>query len=241
MVRKLPHIITLLNLYCGCCALVFIFQLQFTYAFLFILFGALADWGDGLVARALNIKSDLGKELDSLADMVTFGMVPGAILYMLLMQGFEIDRATFKGLSIGALPAFIVTLFAAYRLAKFNLDTRQTDSFIGLPTPSCTMFVVGLMLIYEFDTFGLRDWVTKPFVLYPIILTLSYLLIAELPMFSLKFKSMKWQGNETRFTFLLLAMVLLIVVREATFSIIVVLYVLFSLFDHLRGRRMLNS
>ncbi|MEO1515648.1 MAG: CDP-alcohol phosphatidyltransferase family protein [Bacteroidota bacterium] len=240
MLRKIPHLITLLNLLCGCAALVFAFQQQFLAVFACIFVGGLADWGDGLVARLLNVKSELGKELDSLADMTTFGIVPGAVLYQLLSLHSG-DAPAEEGLSLLAMPGFTVSLFAAYRLAKFNLDTRQTESFIGLPTPSCTAFVVGLMLIYEFDTFGLGEWVTHPGFLYPITIILSYLLIAELPMFSLKFKNAHWKGNEVRFTFIILAVILLITIQEATFSLMVILYVLFSLVDNLRNRRLTQA
>ena len=237
MYRQLPHIITLTNLFCGCCALLFIFHHQYPQAFFFVLWGAIADFADGLVARMLDVKTALGRELDSLADMITFGMVPGAMLYMLLADSMESDGLEGAGITIAALPAFLVTLAAAYRLAKFNLDTRQTEGFIGLPTPSCTIFVVGLLMIYEFDSFGLREFITKPLFLYPVILVLSYLLIAELPMFSLKFKHANWKGNEPRFIFLGLTLLLLLSIRELTFSVIIVLYVLFSIFNHVRARQ----
>ncbi len=227
MLRAIPHIITLSNLFCGCCALLAVFHQQYIPVFFFLLIAGFADYGDGLVARWLNLKSELGKELDSLADMVSFGLVPGAILYQLLKQGFDLNNV--DGLVVAALPAFLITLASAFRLAKFNLDTRQSDSFIGLNTPSCTMFVVGLMLIHNFNSYGLGSFVVQPEFLYPSIIVLSYLLLAELPMFSFKFKHFKWKGNEVRFIFLGLSLILLPLLKEVTFSIMVVLYVLFSL------------
>ena len=232
MLKAIPHIITLSNLFCGCCALLAVFHQQYVAVFFFLLIAGLADYGDGLVARWLNVKSELGKELDSLADMVSFGLVPGAILYELLKRGFSL---TFQDeIVVVALPAFLITLSSALRLAKYNLDTRQSESFIGLNTPSCTMFVVGLMLIYHFDSYGLGNWVIQPAFLYPAILVLSYLLIAEIPMFSFKFKNFKWAGNEARFIFLGLSLILLPLLQEVTFSLMIVLYVLFSLFMRIK-------
>ena len=233
MLKAIPHIITLGNLFCGCCALLAVFHQQYVPVFFFLLVAGLADYGDGLVARWLNIKSELGKQLDSLADMVSFGLVPGAILYELLKHGFSLSFQ--DEIILAALPGFLITLASALRLAKYNLDTRQSESFIGLNTPSCTMFVVGLMLIYHFDSYGLGSWVIQPAFLYPVILALSYLLIAEIPMFSFKFKHFKWEGNEARFIFLGLSLILLPILQEVTFSVMIVLYVLFSLLVRRKG------
>lgn len=233
MLKSLPHIITLSNLFFGCCALLATFHQQYVPVFFLLLMAGLADYGDGLVARWLNVKSDLGKELDSLADMISFGLVPGTILYQLLKHGF--NRSTADEIVWAAVPAFLITLASAFRLAKFNLDTRQTDSFIGLNTPSSTMFTVGLMLIYNYNSYGLADWIVQPVVLYAVILLLSYLLISELPMFSFKFKHFKWAGNEARFIFLGLSLILLPILKEVTFAVMIILYVLFSLLKRENG------
>jgi CDP-diacylglycerol--serine O-phosphatidyltransferase len=231
MKKNIPHIITSINLFCGCCALACIFYGRFFDAFIFLFVGAWADYLDGMAARTLKVKSDLGRELDSLADMVSFGVVPGAIVYMLLVRGMIKNFQEFPHyLILAGLPAFIITVFAAVRLAKFNIDTRQSENFIGLNTPSCTIFTVGLMLIYHYDSYGLRELVISPWFLYPIIPILSYLLIAEIPMFSFKFKQFKWAGNEMRFTFLILALISLIILKEVAFSLIIILYVLLALF-----------
>lgn len=230
MKKNIPHIITSINLFCGCCALACVFYSQFFQAFVFLFVGAWADYFDGMAARMLKVKSDLGKELDSLADMVSFGVVPGAIIYMLLVRGLDKNFEEFPPyLILAALPAFLITVFAALRLAKFNLDTRQSENFIGLNTPSCTIFTVGLMLIYHYDSYGLKDFVINPFFLYPTILVLSYLLIAELPMFSFKFKNFQWVGNESRFLFILLSLLFLFIFKEVAFSLIIMLYVLFAI------------
>lgn len=231
MKKNIPNIITSINLFCGCCALVCIFYGRFFNAFLFIFVGAWADYLDGLVARSLKVKSELGKQLDSLADMVSFGVVPGAIIYMLLVRGMTKNFESFpQYLILAGLPAFLITVFAAVRLAKFNIDTRQSEDFIGLNTPACTIFTVGLMLIYHYDSYGLREMIINPILLYPIIIVLSYLLVAELPMFSFKFKALKWAGNEMRFTFLILALLFLILFKEVALSLVIIMYVLFGLF-----------
>ena len=231
MKQHLPNAITLLNLFLGCCAMSSLFYGQFTAAFGFILACILADYIDGLVARALGVHSELGKQLDSLADMVSFGVVPGAIFYQLLLIGLGLEEA--KNLQYAALPAFILSAFSGLRLAKFNLDTRQGEGFIGLPTPSSTLFTAGLLLIYQQDSFGLASLVTAPAFLYLCIGLLSFLLIAEIPMFNFKFKSFKWKGNEIKFTFVAIALAALLLAREAAFSIVILLYILFSFFRYL--------
>jgi len=228
MRKHIPNFITTINLFCGCCALVCVFNELFEWVFIFLFAGGVADYADGMVARLLNVKSPMGKELDSLADMVSFGVVPGAIIYMLLTKapmGIESDFPV----KWWALAGFILTIFSALRLARFNLDDRQTEDFIGLNTPSCTMFITGLMLIYEFDTFGMADLIIQPIFLYSVIALFSFLLVAEIPMFSFKFKGMQWQGNQDRIVFMIVAIFLLIFLKEVAFSLIIILYILYSL------------
>ena len=162
------------------------------FGFLFV--GGIADYADGMIARWLKVKSPLGKELDSLADMVSFGVVPGAIIYMLLTKS-EISMGSEPLIYWWALPGFLISVFAGLRLAKFNLDERQIEEFMGLNTPTCAMFIAGLMLIYHYNTAGLSEFVTEPLFLYSVVIVFSFLLIAEIPMFSFKFKGLKWRGN----------------------------------------------
>lgn len=199
---------------------VFEHQLLATAAWLGV--GAVADFLDGAVARLLNVKSALGKQLDSLADMVSFGVAPGVILYSFLAGN------TSEGLTIKALPAFLITITACFRLAKFNIDPRQSYSFMGLPTPACTLFVVGLLLIRQFDSFGWNVIIENSIFIYSCIIILSYLMISELPMFSFKFERYTWQGNEIKIIFAILSVVLLIIFREAAPSLIIIIYVLTS-------------
>ncbi len=236
MIKKnIPNAITLANLFFGCCAILSILYGHYVQAFWWVFASVVADYADGLVARMLGVHSELGKELDSIADTVSFGVVPGMIYYSLLCVALGVEDTGM--LQYAALPAFLVPAFSGLRLAKFNLDTRQTDGFIGLPTPSSTMFTVGLMLMYALDSYGLADWIVSPALLYICILLQSYLLVAEIPMFALKFKSFSWSGNEIKFTFAAIALLLLIFTQEVAFSAVVLLYVLFSVFRHLTQQR----
>lgn len=229
MIKKhIPNTITLLNLFCGCIALVCIFQQAYAAAAIFTGIGLAADFVDGAVARLLNVKSELGKQLDSLADMVSFGVVPGAIFYQLLIVAFDSQ----SHLEIRLLLGFIFSIFACLRLAKFNLDTRQSESFLGLPTPAATIFVIGLMLIAHFDSFDLRQILLQPWLLYSCIAILSWLMVSEFPMFSLKFARFTWKGNEIKFIFAATAAVLLILLQEAALSLIILIYIVFSIVQY---------
>lgn len=235
MRTNIPNILTVLNLLCGCMAIVSVLNNDFQLAFILIFIGGMADYFDGMVARLLGVHSPFGKELDSLADMVSFGVFPAMILYVLLSTN---EGPMVGPLHVLAVPAFLLGGFACVRLAKFNLDTRQADDFIGIPTPACTMFIVGLMLIYDHNSFGLANWITSPYILYPVIAVFSYLLISEIPMFSFKFKSKQWKGNEHRIIFMVLGIVLLIALREVAFSLLILMYVIYALFGNLSRDRL---
>lgn len=236
MKKWIPNALTLLNLFLGCCALVALFNQDYLLAIGFIAGGLVADFLDGAVARLLQVNSPLGKELDSFADMVTFGVVPGLILYILIAEGFS--GGDFSGqLQWSALPAFLLSAFSGLRLAKFNLDTRQSQTFLGLPTPSATIFVVGLLLIWHFNSFGLSTSIENPFLLYTVVLILCYLLICEIPMFSFKLKALGWKGNEVRFSFLAISLLLVFLLKEAAVSAIILIYLLINISLHLSGRK----
>ena len=232
MKKHLPNAVTCLNLLCGCLALTNIFAGRLDVGAYFVAAAALADFADGLLARALRVSSAIGKDLDSLADMVSFGVVPGAMLFVLLQRALgplEPGTDTLVGWT-QYVPyfGFLVTIFSALRLAKFNNDTRQTTSFIGLPTPACTLVVASLPLILAFDQFGLARIILHPGLLLGLTVLLSGLLVAELPLFALKFKNLRWGDNRRRFLFLLLAVALLLGLKAAAVPLIVLLYVLMS-------------
>lgn len=202
--RHIPNTITSLNLLSGCFATVYALNGNFKCAFLFIIAGAVFDFCDGLAARALKAYSPMGKELDSLADMVTFGVAPAMILYRFQAEsGFLIY-----------LP-LLIAVFSGLRLAKFNIDTRQSENFIGLATPSCALICGSL--IYAAETYPqLAGFLTAYSYIVPMLaLVLCYLLVCEIPMFSFKFKSLKWKDNQARFTFLGLVAILGIAILAA--------------------------
>lgn len=232
MKKHLPNALTCVNLLCGCIALTFIFGGNLVVAAYFVGIAAVADFFDGLVARALRVSSPIGKDLDSLADMVSFGVVPGAILFKLLAHAAEYGGMPVWSVYLG----FIVSIFSALRLAKFNNDTRQTTSFIGLPTPACTLVVASLPLILANDAFGLKNIILNPLVLIALTVLLSGLLVAELPLFALKFKNLQWRGNRRRFIFVGLALGLVLWLKAAGVPLAVLLYVLLSIPGRVRSR-----
>lgn len=229
MRRHIPNLITLSNLFLGCLAVVAVLHSEYRLTFWLILLAIFADYIDGAVARAMKVSSELGKELDSLADVVSFGVVPGAIFYQLLSLSTGCTGETICWMAV---PGFILSAAAGLRLARFNLDTRQTENFIGLPTPSLTIFALGLLMIHELNTFGATALLEKTWVLYLLVGFLSYILNAPLPMFSFKFKSLVWKGNEVKFIFGGVSLVMLAVWREAALAMIIALYILVSAILH---------
>lgn len=223
--RHIPNIVTACNLFSGCIASVMALQANYEAAILFIILGATFDFFDGMLARLLHVSGPLGKELDSLADDITFGFAPAAIVFSLFK---EVQYPVFMQPFADIFPytAFIIAVFSALRLGKFNIDPRQSTSFIGLPTPANALFwgslVVGGHSFLTSESFN-------ALYLFIIVLLMSYLLIAELPMFSLKFKDLSWSANKTSYIFLLVCIPLLIVFRISGFAAIILWYILLSL------------
>jgi CDP-diacylglycerol--serine O-phosphatidyltransferase len=215
MIRKhIPNFITCLNVFCGSLAVVFSLRGDLTIAVGLILLAAVFDFMDGMVARLLHAYSPVGKELDSLADVISFGLAPGLILFKLqessLFGGISCpdnlsSLSIYQMLVLGS--AFLIPIFSALRLAKFNVDERQTSSFIGLPTPANAIFLSSLALIYEHPSRILIDnFLQSTATLLFITLLFSYLLISEIPMFSLKFKNLSWKSNKIQYLFLILTL-----------------------------------
>ena len=228
MKRQIPNIITLFNLFFGCVAITALLSGYYSIVLYCFLLSIAMDFADGFVARLLNVSSPVGKELDSLADMVSFGVVPGMIFYVLLGGNADVFAEEFSIQNILPFTGFIFSMLACLRLARFNLDTRQTVDFIGLNTPTATGFVMGLLMICQNDTFGLGEFVTQKIFLLPVILLFSYLMISEFPMFSGKFQGLKWKGNEFRIVFILAALAEFFLFGYAAFSTIVLTYVVLS-------------
>lgn len=238
--QHIPNLFTLGNLLCGTLATVFAVRGAFEATAIFVVTGIVLDFFDGYLARLLKVTGALGKQLDSLADMVTSGVAPGVVMFMLLSasSGYMESPGVFhwKGVHFALiqLVGFILTLAACYRLAKFNLDTRQSEHFIGLPTPAMSLFVVSLPLI-EIHT-GIdfvADLLNNNYFLIGVTLVLSFLMNAELPLFSLKFKSYSLKKNGIKYLFLSSSFILLAVLHYLAVPLIVIWYVLLSVINNL--------
>lgn len=224
MLRHIPNFVTCLNLLSGCIALSLAYSGDLENAAYFVLLSAAFDFLDGMLARILNAYSDIGKELDSLADMVSFGVVPGVIVYQLLSSGLA-SQGLPEGLKY---LSFIIPIFSALRLAKFNIDTRQTENFIGLATPANTLFFIALPFIQEQGFLGM-EILLQPIVLVFLSIGMSYLLVAEIPLFSLKFKSMRFAANDFRYFLLISSLILIGIFKFAAIPLIIVIYILLSI------------
>ena len=198
--KHIPNFITLLNLLSGCIALIFAFQEQFVMTFYFVCLGIFLDFFDGFFARLFNVSSPLGLQLDSLADMVTSGVVPGTVMYFMLSNALNSPEiACWNGDFWIACFGFIITLGSCYRLANFNIDTRQTDSFIGLPTPANALFILSLPLVIQTsNSLLLLELLINPWVLIAISVLSAYLLNAEIPLFSLKIKNFSLKNTRCK-------------------------------------------
>ncbi|MBQ8990308.1 MAG: CDP-alcohol phosphatidyltransferase family protein [Prevotella sp.] len=220
MKKHIPNTITCCNLISGCIATYWALCGIYDTALLFIVIGAVFDFFDGMSARLLGVSSPIGKELDSLADDITFGFAPSAILFDFLKQ-----NAAQLPWHYLAYAAFIMAAFSALRLAKFNLDERQALGFIGLPTPANALFWGSLIA-------GAEDWLNSlPYVCYILLagmLLSCYLLVAEIPMFALKFKHWGWKGNEIKYIFILSCIPLLLLLGITGFAAIIAWYIILS-------------
>ena len=242
MIKQIPNIITSLNLLCGCVAIMFAVSGDLVSASFFAFAGIFLDFFDGLAARVLNAQSQVGLQLDSLADVVTSGVLPGIVMVQLLSEaltGTSLDISaifsdTANNTSIESYLPFIGLLIAVasgYRLAKFNVDTRQTASFIGLPVPANTLLILSLPLIISFQAGQqITEVILTPWFLIIITLVSCVLLNAEIPLFGLKFKTWNFKDNAVRYLFLIASILLLVVLKFIAIPIIIFLYILVSLF-----------
>ena len=226
MKKHIPNTITCLNLISGCIATYWAFQGNYEQALLFIIIGAVFDFFDGMVARLLHVSSPIGKELDSLADDITFGFAPSAIVFSFL-KGMEAEADSSLFTLHSSLPflAFIMAAFSVLRLAKFNLDERQALGFIGLPTPANALFWGSLVV-------GLGDSIASlpyaEFIILVGVFISSWLLVSEIPMFALKFKTWGWKGNEIKYIFLITCIPLLLLLEVSGLAAIIAWYVILS-------------
>jgi len=232
MKKNIPNYITLLNLLCGILSIVSLYNGSVEWSVYFIAFAAIFDFMDGAVARIFKLQSELGKQLDSLADVVSFGLAPGFIMVFLLENSKPLPEVFFNEYNLVPYLGFLIPLFSAWRLAKFNIDTRQEEQFIGIPTPACALMIVALALINQ-NTFSTSSWMTEltgnSYFLISATIILSILLVAEIPLLSLKFKNLKWKGNEKRFILIILSIALIAVFQISAIPLIFISYITISL------------
>lgn len=229
MKKHIPNTITCLNLISGCIATYWAFCGVWHIALLFIVIGAVFDFFDGMSARLLGVSSPIGKELDSLADCITFGFAPSAILFDFLKGGIEY-------LPWHYLPyaAFIMAAFSALRLAKFNLDERQAMGFIGLPTPANALFWASLIVGAGEE---LMASPTLYWAVFAGMFVSCYLLVSEIPMFALKFKTWAWKGNDVKYVFLITCVPILLLMGISGLATIIAWYVILSVFTNMQKKK----
>ncbi len=230
---QIPNLFTMLNLFSGCVALVMVSYSDFESAFFFVCLGIFFDFFDGFFARKFNVAGPLGVQLDSLADMITSGVVPGFTMYALLV--FTQNENSFKYLPfIG----FVITLGACYRLAKFNIDTRQSDSFIGLPTPANALFIMSLPLItHTSEIKWVQEALSNEWILIGITLLSTYVMNAEIPLFSLKIKNFSVAKYKLQIFFLVASILMLIFLKILAVPLIILMYVLLSVLNKFSSKK----
>ena len=246
--KQIPNLFTLLNLVFGCIAIVFILQTGQSIAYierdgftswdlpekiamgsLFIFGAAVIDFLDGFVARLFKASSEMGKQLDSLADVVSFGVAPGLILYQMLRISFAKET---EGLNVpvaALFPAFLIPCAAAWRLAKFNIDDSQQYSFKGIPTPAAGITIASLPLIVHYQQFNLQEILFNKWMLYGIILLLGYLMVSNIPLVSLKFKDSSMKNNMAKYILASIAIIAAIILKWVAVPVVFIAYVIVSL------------
>lgn len=242
MKKHIPNFITLVNVFCGCVAAVFAVINKLELAAFFVILGIVFDFFDGFAARVLEVKSELGLQLDSLADMITSGLVPGIVMFQLLSMtipggwnaagaAITSDTSFWSGLNVALLPflGFLITMASAYRLAKFNIDKNQVSSFVGLPTPANALLILSLPLILlnQNNEFLNLLILNKSFLIGMTVLS-AYLLNSKIKLFSLKFKTWNFKDNALLYVFLIVSLVLLITMKFVAIPVIIAFYILSS-------------
>jgi CDP-diacylglycerol--serine O-phosphatidyltransferase len=220
-IQNIPNALTCGNIVCGCLGIIQIFKGDLALACYLVFIGALFDFVDGLAARILNAKSPLGKDLDSLADMTTFGVLPGLMMYYIINLTTKNDLIPFIGI--------LIPVFSAIRLAKFNNDPRQASDFFGLPTPANALFFVSIPLIILFDQSGLKAYIMKPLLLSSFVVIFCLLMVSEMKLFSLKIKSFNFKDNIFIIVLFFIANLLFFYLFFTAIPFIIILYIILSL------------
>ena len=247
--KHIPNLITLLNVFCGSVAVIFAANSNFIMAAIFVFLGIFFDFFDGLIARKLNVQSELGIQLDSLADMITSGVVPGIIMFKLLSLVVNPTDAfiseewnsyfRLSGVEASLLPfiALLIPMASAYRLGRFNIDENQQTYFIGLPTPANTLLIVSLPLILEFQNNDIMNSIilNKWFLIVLTFLS-AYLLNSNIKLFALKFSDWSFKSNSIRYVYILLCVISLVTIQFAAIPLLVVIYIVMSLLNNLSSK-----
>jgi CDP-diacylglycerol--serine O-phosphatidyltransferase len=229
---QIPNLFTMLNLFCGCVALVMAADYKFDFAFYFVCLGIFFDFFDGFFARKFGVAGPLGVQLDSLADMVTSGVVPGFVMLCLLSNK---NYSTFNYLPY---LGFVITLGACYRLAKFNIDERQSDSFIGLPTPANALFITSMpLIIVNFSNTIVAEYLSNNWVLLTITFLSTFIMNAEIPLFSLKIKDFSFAKYKLQIFFLAISVLMLIFLQILAVPLIIIIYVLLSVINNMVNKK----
>jgi CDP-diacylglycerol---serine O-phosphatidyltransferase len=262
VIRNIPNLFTSLNLLAGAIAIILTFEGRnnLSLAAYFIYIAAVFDFFDGFAARVLKATSKIGKELDSLADLVSFGIAPSMIVYQLIKHNLQLKQFSFslEGYKILMLfSALLIAVFSAIRLAKFNVDDRQKENFLGLATPACAMLIASIPLIADFNPNSLilfpalskniyfflgilffEAFIVRPVFLIPLVIILSALLVSEFPMFSMKFKSAGFEENKLKYIFVICSVMLFATLQIVSVPVIFILYLAFSFFNYTLERRL---
>lgn len=249
--KQIPNFFTLLNLIFGCIAIVFILQVgqsivvlnqdagtydpffpeKLALGSLFIFFAAIIDFLDGFLARIMKAQSEIGKQLDSLSDIVSFGVAPGLILYQLLRLGYARQENGLDVSFAALLPAFIFTAAVAWRLAKFNISTNQINSFRGVPSPAAGLVIASFPLIIWNQYFGIQKYLINVWILYAAILLLCYLMLTNRKFMAMKFNSFSFNDNAAKYVLIFLSVISIVLLKWLAVPVIFLLYIIFSMFS----------
>ena len=241
--KNIANIITLSNLLCGLISILYAFGGHLNIASGVVILGAILDLLDGFFARLLKTHSTIGKQLDSMADLITFGVAPAIIMFQLLFlleynvffnpfENWE-SRIAYKK-SFIAYTALLIPLFSALRLSKFNIDKKQTHNFIGMPTPESALFLISIaVIINSYPNYFLLDYITNIKTISILIVIICFLMVSKLPLFSLKFKNYNWSENKMRYLFIICIIILLWQFYFAAIPFIVILHIILSILNNL--------
>jgi len=222
--KHLPNAITCANLFSGCVGIVLAFKGELIAAAYAIFLSAIFDFFDGLASRVLKSFSGIGKDLDSLADMVSFGVLPAVIMYQLFLQAHQIEISSWLNFI-----AFLIPVFSALRLAKFNVDTRQAENFIGMPTPANAILIASFPIIIGHNNRYYTPYLLNPYVLSCFVVIMCSLLVVEVPMMSLKFKNKDFNKNIYRYLLLLFSAILILFFKFAAVPVVIFIYIILSI------------